>query len=240
MIATASEALSGDEGPKIGPVSVPVSEQGDRSVEESANRKLAEAQEGQIAGQQKKQQETDQRGLPDEPSRASAQASTPTNTSASASSGTSRSSEEAEASTSTSASGGASAKSESSSIAKSSAGSGTLASSGSGAHVWIGSSSGDGEALSSSSASELDEEKLASHDGIGIIYFPLVPNLAVPNFDPLSISTWRFELQRAESDQLMGVARANVDAGDEMIVKVLRAMWLRKRRAREELEKRRK
>lgn len=100
------------------------------------------------------------------------------------------------------------------------------------AHVWIG-SSGDAEAFSSSRPEELTEEKMASHDGIGIIYFPLVPNPAVPDFDPLSISTWSFDLPKDESDKLMDVARANVRDGEEMVVKVLKAMWLRKKRARE-------
>lgn len=184
------------------------------SAEESVNRKLAEAQEGQIAGQQQKQKETDERGLPHSPSRASnkddsskspPQATTPQS-------------------------------SEASTMAQSN----LLSSSTpphSSAHLWIGTSSTDGAALSSSQASELDEEALASHDGIGIIYFPLVPNKAVPDFDPLSVSTWRFDLQREESDKLIAVARANVKGGEEMVVKVLRAMWLRKRKAREEAEK---
>lgn len=100
------------------------------------------------------------------------------------------------------------------------------------AHLWIG-STGDSEALSSSNAAELTEEKLAAHDGIGIIYLPLVSNPTVPDFDPLSISTWRFDLQESESDRLLKVARANVQGSEEMIVKVLKAMWIRKKRARE-------
>lgn len=48
----------------------------------------------------------------------------------------------------------------------------------------------------------------------------------------MSISTWRFELEAAESEKLMETSRLNVRGGQEMIVKVLKAMWLRKRRAR--------
>jgi len=55
-------------------------------------------------------------------------------------------------------------------------------------------------------------------------------------FDPLSISTWRFELSMEESGKLMSTAKENVRDGEEMVVKVLRAMWLRKKRAREDRE----
>lgn len=101
-----------------------------------------------------------------------------------------------------------------------------------GAHLWIGSSSDNDEAVSFSSNDEIDEEALATKDGIGILYFPLISNDAVPNFNPLSISTWRFELTADESDKLLATSSHNARSGQDMIVKVLRAMWLRKRRNR--------
>ncbi|KAF8322241.1 FabD/lysophospholipase-like protein [Clavulina sp. PMI_390] len=189
-----------------------VTEQGDvpsgTSPSDTANRKLAQAQEGQLAGQQKKQQDTDERSIP--------------------------SSSESSASRSNESPSDAKAKAESPSSQEMAAS--VSASPTSSAHLWIG-SSGDGKPLQSSRASELTEEKLAAHDGIGIIYFPLFSNRAVPGFDPLSISTWRFELQEGESTKLFDTAKANTGDGEEMVIKVLKAMWLRKKRAREEKER---
>lgn len=58
----------------------------------------------------------------------------------------------------------------------------------------------------SSRLDDLKEEELSQRDGIGIVYIPLVPNPRVPDFDPLSISTWRREVLPDESQNLLDTA----------------------------------
>ncbi|KAG9103269.1 hypothetical protein FRC06_011560 [Ceratobasidium sp. 370] len=76
------------------------------------------------------------------------------------------------------------------------------------AYVWIGSSTDSGP----SRVDKLDEEDLASRDGIGIVYMPLIRNEEAQRrhgghlWDPMHISTWRFELQREETDRLLTTA----------------------------------
>ncbi|OBZ72357.1 Cytosolic phospholipase A2 [Grifola frondosa] len=97
--------------------------------------------------------------------------------------------------------------------------------------VWIGSSTSDG--ADSSRLDDLDEEALLQRDGIGVVYLPLVPNeQRVPGFDPFVVSTWRREASAEESQKLLDVAEANFTESREKIVRLLRAIWLRKKRER--------
>ncbi|KAF8608820.1 FabD/lysophospholipase-like protein [Ceratobasidium sp. AG-I] len=102
------------------------------------------------------------------------------------------------------------------------------------AYVWIGSSTDAGP----SRVDHLDEEDLASRDGIGIVYMPLIPNEEAHRqhgghlWDPMNISTWRFELQREETEKLLTTAEMNFKDGHQKIQRVLRIMWMRKRKAR--------
>jgi len=98
-----------------------------------------------------------------------------------------------------------------------------------GCTVWIGSTSEDS---SNSRVEDLDDEQLATKDGIGVVYIPQLANDAVPDFNPFSVSTFRFELSRDESEKLVRLGEANFGDGAEKIVKLLRVMWLRKRKAR--------
>ncbi|KAH8099985.1 FabD/lysophospholipase-like protein [Cristinia sonorae] len=101
--------------------------------------------------------------------------------------------------------------------------------------VWIGSSRST--ETESSRLDELDEAALLRRDGIGVVYIPLAPNeQKVPGFDPFSISTWRREVTQDESQSILDVAEANFSESREKIVKLLRVIWMRKRRAREEAE----
>jgi cytosolic phospholipase A2 len=75
------------------------------------------------------------------------------------------------------------------------------------AYVWIGSST-DTDGVSR--VDEIDEETLASRDGIGIVYMPLIPNEKVPGFNPIDISTWRFELKPEETDDLLEVSKVRL------------------------------
>ncbi|KAJ3554539.1 hypothetical protein NM688_g3054 [Phlebia brevispora] len=101
--------------------------------------------------------------------------------------------------------------------------------------VWIGSSSADAEG--SSRLDDLDEDALLTRDGIGVVYIPLAPNeLKMPGFDPFVISTWRREVSVEESQALLDVAQANFEHSKDKIVKLLRAIWLRKKHARQQKE----
>ncbi|KAH9896493.1 FabD/lysophospholipase-like protein [Cubamyces lactineus] len=98
--------------------------------------------------------------------------------------------------------------------------------------VWIGSSqSTDSEV--SARLDDLDEAALLRRDGIAVVYIPLMPNeRRVPGFDPFSISTWRREVSQEESQRLLDVAEANFLESREKIVRLLRAVWMRKKTER--------
>ncbi|TBU41999.1 FabD/lysophospholipase-like protein [Dichomitus squalens] len=101
--------------------------------------------------------------------------------------------------------------------------------------VWIGSSTSAEEM--STRLDELDEAALLQRDGIGVVYIPLIPNVRrVPGFDPLSISTWRREVSTEESQKLLDVAEGNFEDSREKIVRLLRAVWMRKRMDRQRRE----
>ncbi|KIP11177.1 hypothetical protein PHLGIDRAFT_114837 [Phlebiopsis gigantea 11061_1 CR5-6] len=101
--------------------------------------------------------------------------------------------------------------------------------------VWIGSS--ESNASDSARLDDLDEAALLRRDGIGIVYIPLAANEArVPGFDPSSVSTWRREVTAAESQALLDVAEANFAGSRAKIVRLLRAIWLRKKRDRARAE----
>lgn len=84
---------------------------------------------------------------------------------------------------------------------------------------------------------ELEEDDLLKHDGIAIVYNPLIPNDAVPGFDPMGVSTWALSMEKSESEKLLGVAEANFTEGHDKIVQLLRVIWLRKKARREAQEK---
>ncbi|KZO98758.1 FabD/lysophospholipase-like protein [Calocera viscosa TUFC12733] len=99
-----------------------------------------------------------------------------------------------------------------------------------GCTVWIG-STGDDD--TSSRVDEINEESLANKDGIGVVYIPQLANERVlPGFNPFSVSTFRFELSKEESEKVVKLGEANFEEGSEKIVNLLRIMWHRKRKAR--------
>ncbi|KAI0784211.1 FabD/lysophospholipase-like protein [Abortiporus biennis] len=101
--------------------------------------------------------------------------------------------------------------------------------------VWIGSS--NSTEMGSSRLDDLDEDALLQRDGIGVVYIPLAANeKKVPGFDPFIISTWRREVSTEESQALLDVAEANFLESKEKIIRLLRAIWLRKKREREDRE----
>lgn len=76
--------------------------------------------------------------------------------------------------------------------------------------IWIGSSSVPSSSTSSLVES-LEEQDLLQRDGIAIIYNPLVPNEnAVPNFDPMDVSTWVVRMDKEEAKLLARVSEVSV------------------------------
>ncbi|KAL5506975.1 NDUFS7 [Sanghuangporus vaninii] len=102
--------------------------------------------------------------------------------------------------------------------------------------IWMGSSSGseDGQ---STLLENIETQDLMRRDGIAIVYNPLIPNDSVPGFDPMSVSTWSFSLEREATEKVLRVAETNFVEGQEKIVKLLKAIWLRKKTERERREK---
>ena len=78
-------------------------------------------------------------------------------------------------------------------------------------------------------------ELLSSNAGITVIYFPLLPNPAVPGIDPNTtdfLSTWNFIYAPSDVDQVFALARANFEAGKEQTRRTVRAVYERKKRDR--------
>lgn len=53
---------------------------------------------------------------------------------------------------------------------------------------------------------DLQEEDLLKRDGIAIVYNPLIPNDAVPGFDPLEIGTFILRMDRDKTEKLLAVS----------------------------------
>ncbi|KIM27647.1 hypothetical protein M408DRAFT_329861 [Serendipita vermifera MAFF 305830] len=181
----------------------------DGSGDSEKNRRLAESQESQVREQTERQKDREERTIPEPTGTTEAEVPTPTSESTSANSETSV--EEVQ--------------------------DGLTVRSIQACSIWIGSSKVDD--AEQSRFDDLTEEQLAEKDGIGIVYMPLVPNPAIPGWDPASISTWRREMDPKETDKLFEVAKMNLKEGDEKIRRLLKAMWLRKKRAREHREQKR-
>ena len=106
--------------------------------------------------------------------------------------------------------------------------------------VWVGTSTGTGTASSSPSSSSL-----TSTPGITLVYFPLLRNPRVPSLDPQTstppfLSTWNFVYTPDEVDHCVALARANYDEGKEQMRRAVRAVYERKKRAREEKDSERR
>ncbi|KFY93844.1 hypothetical protein V498_04228 [Pseudogymnoascus sp. VKM F-4517 (FW-2822)] len=92
----------------------------------------------------------------------------------------------------------------------------------------------------SESKSESEEWKLMEPDaGIAVVYFPLLANPALEGVDPETspcMSTWNFIYTPEDVDNVVGLAKANFNEGKERTRRVVRAVYERKKRAREERE----
>lgn len=76
--------------------------------------------------------------------------------------------------------------------------------------------------------------------GIAVIYLPLLPNeTRVPGLNPTTtdfLSTWNFVYTPEQIDRVVSLARANYDEGRRQIRETVRAVYLRKKKMREERE----
>ncbi|KFY38247.1 hypothetical protein V495_06682 [Pseudogymnoascus sp. VKM F-4514 (FW-929)] len=90
------------------------------------------------------------------------------------------------------------------------------------------------------SKAELEEWQLMKPDaGIAVVYFPLIPNKKLEGVEPETspyMSTWNFIYTPEDVDNVVGLAKANFDEGKERTRRVVRAVYERKKRAREERE----
>ena len=76
--------------------------------------------------------------------------------------------------------------------------------------------------------------------GITLIYFPFLPNPAVPGVDPDKsdfMSTWNFIYTPEQIESVVSLANANFRQGEEQVKRVVRAVYERKRAGRRERER---
>lgn len=79
--------------------------------------------------------------------------------------------------------------------------------------------------------------------GLALVYLPFLSNDKVPGLSPGTtdyLSTWNFVYTPDQIDQIVKLARANYDEGKQQIKSTVRAVYERKKRLREEMEKQRK
>lgn len=110
--------------------------------------------------------------------------------------------------------------------------------------VWIGTTSERASASEPPPSKRMDPDADwhlhdPTADGLAVIYFPLLPNPKVAGVDPNTadfMSTWNFVYTPDEIDQVVRLARANFEEGEEQTRRCVRAVWERKRRRRCERE----
>ncbi|RKF54599.1 Cytosolic phospholipase A2 zeta [Golovinomyces cichoracearum] len=91
-----------------------------------------------------------------------------------------------------------------------------------------------------SKAVEEDWELMQPNSGISVIYFPFISNKALGNFDPSStdyLSTWNFVYTPEEIENVVTLARTNFEMGKDKTRRCVRAVYERKKKEREEIEK---
>ncbi len=75
--------------------------------------------------------------------------------------------------------------------------------------------------------------------GIAIVYMPFLPNEKAPGISPATtdfLSTWNFVYTPEQIEQTVALARANYHEGSRQIRETVRAVYLRKKKLREERE----
>lgn len=86
-----------------------------------------------------------------------------------------------------------------------------------------------------------DDNHVTNPDaGIAVVYFPLTANKKVTGVDPQTsdfLSTWNFVYTPEEIESVVQLAKANFEEGQEQTRRTIRAVWQRKRDARQANER---
>jgi phospholipase A2 len=108
-------------------------------------------------------------------------------------------------------------------------------------NIWVGTTEeriSDHEPPESKLVEE-DWELMHPDSGITVIYFPFLANPKVPGVDPRTsdfMSTWNFVYTPEQIDKVVDLARTNFDEGAERTKRTVRAVYERKKKAREQRE----
>ncbi|RFU24625.1 hypothetical protein B7463_g11713, partial [Scytalidium lignicola] len=109
--------------------------------------------------------------------------------------------------------------------------------------IWVGKT----QERPTTSASSPPRPKAVNEDwqlmepdaGIAVIYFPFLSNPKVPKVDPVTsdyMSTWNFVYTPENIDNVVNLARANFEEGQEQTRMCVRAVYERKKKKRQERE----
>lgn len=109
--------------------------------------------------------------------------------------------------------------------------------------VWVGTTEErtDTDEPPLSKAVKEDWQLMEPNAGIAVIYLPFLKNEKVEGVDPASseyMSTWNFVYTPEDVENVVRLARANFEEGKEQVRGCVRAVYERKKRAREERENR--
>lgn len=112
--------------------------------------------------------------------------------------------------------------------------------------VWVGTTQershedASREPPSKSNTVAEDWQLMEPDAGIAVVYFPFLANEAkVPDVDPQTspfMSTWNFVYSEEDVENTVNLAKANFEEGREQTRRVIRAVYERKKRIREERE----
>lgn len=109
--------------------------------------------------------------------------------------------------------------------------------------VWVGTTQERGHTeptTTPKSKSVAEDWQLMEPDaGIAVIYFPFLSNAKVAGVDPVTspyMSTWNFVYTPEDVDNVVALAKANFEEGREQTRRVVRAVYERKKKIREERE----
>ncbi|PBP28884.1 putative cytosolic phospholipase A2 zeta [Diplocarpon rosae] len=109
--------------------------------------------------------------------------------------------------------------------------------------IWVGTTEERSSATENvqSKAVKEDWQLMEPDAGIAVIYFPFLSNPKIPDVDPVTsdyMSTWNFVYTPEDIDNVVALARANFEEGQEKTRRCVRAVYERKKRKREAHEKR--
>ncbi|KAI1503902.1 acyl transferase/acyl hydrolase/lysophospholipase [Biscogniauxia marginata] len=108
--------------------------------------------------------------------------------------------------------------------------------------IWVGTTeerSSEPPPPSKALTDETTWQLMEPNAGIAVVYLPFLANPKVPGVDPAAsdyLSTWNFVYTPEQIDRVVALARANFDEGKGQIRRCVRAVYERKKKAREQHE----